>query len=121
MAGGNKSGVRMTDADGADIGPGDTLDFIAGGAGPGSLVLVETVDPVTTGVEVWAHPLSPEGTYFPFETSNVAIATGVIAAGQRGTVVELDAAPANVFGISLKNNDGITHSVGLVVYGNGER
>ena len=120
MTTGNTNGVRLTDADGTDIGPSDTADFVAGVDAPGCSVLVETVDPVTVGVEVWAHPMSPEGTYYPFDTSAIAMATGVIAAGDNAVMLHMENKPTNVFGITAKNNDLITHTLGVVVYGNGE-
>ena len=122
MTSGNSNGVRITDADGTDVGPGgDTADFVASVDAVGCDIVVQTADPVTTGVEVWAHPMSPEGTYYPFvDTADVAMATGIIGAGQEGTILHMENRPCNVFGITVKNNDAITHTVGVVVYGNGD-
>ena len=122
---GNTSGVRITAAGGESVAPGGGIRRFVVGADTGSVaVLVETTNAITGAgdLEVIAHPISPEGTYYPFGPTGVEIGVASnVAAGLQAVLLKIDGPPSNIFGITVTNNDIITHDLGVVVYGNGDQ
>lgn len=109
-------------AQGMSLPTGVSEITLLAGADVGSCdVLVHLASPVAhggPGVEVFTHPVSPAGTYYPAATQ-VALATGVIAHTKSAVRIPHSKAPMNVFGITVVNHDTIGHEVDVVIYGNG--
>lgn len=100
-------GTEVTFLAGADVAACDVVVHLATSvAHPGS------------GVEIFTHPVSPQGTYYPAATQ-IALATSSIAHTKRAARLSHNKASTNVFGITLINHDTISHDVDVILYGNG--
>lgn len=115
---GNRNGIYM--AKGITLTGGEEYIQTAGTDTSSCSVIVRLHEPVSAGagVLVYTHPMSPEGTYYS-EASALAMVRATIGVGETAVMLEHVERPTNVFGITIANNDTISHNVDLIMYANG--
>lgn len=107
-------------ATGITIGPNEEQTYLANADADGVDVAIILDQNVSAGNDfpVFTHPLSPAGTYYPQATC-IAMATGAIMPAECAIMLHHENRPTNVFGISVQNGDAITHTMSIVLYGDG--